>query len=115
MNPPDTVTLDLRDGVEGLAETRRSIATALHERAVDAARVEAVAIAATELLTNALVHAASNPRLTLTVRRDCVLLRVCDRSSEAPAPRAGRSPDGHGLGLRMVDADRKSTRLNSSH
>ena len=43
---PDTVTLDLRNGVEGLAETRRSIATVLHERSVDAARVEAVAIAA---------------------------------------------------------------------
>ena len=104
LNDHASVEHALAGGVAGLGDARRFIARTLAEWAVAPTRIEAVSIVATEFLTNALVHAASEPVLELERSADAVTVRVADRSTAPPEPRAHRTDDGHGLGLRMVDS-----------
>lgn len=61
-----------------------------------------VLIAVSELVTNAVVHAASAPRVQLMSRGGHLRLAVHDASAEEPVRKAG-SADG-GFGIRLVAA-----------
>lgn len=91
-------------GVAGLGDARRFITTTLQGWGCAPELIEAVGIVATELLTNAIVHAASEPVIGLDAEGGEAVLRVLDASQRPPAPRAHHTLDGHGFGLRMVDA-----------
>lgn len=104
MNVLAPVSHVLIGGVAGLGGARRFIATTLEEWGFAPDLIEGVGIVATELLTNAIVHAASEPVLGLDVDRGAVVLRVLDASQRPPTPRARHTRDGHGFGLRMVEA-----------
>lgn len=65
--------------------------------------VEAVRLAASELATNALVHAQTAFVVTLERRDNVVLLTVGDDSLSLPARRAAQVMDSTGRGLEIVD------------
>lgn len=98
------VSYVLIDGVAGLGGARRFITTTLQGWGFAPDLIEAVGIVATELLTNAIVHAVSEPVMGLDADGGAVVLRVLDSSPRPPAPRARHTRDGHGFGLRMVEA-----------
>jgi len=91
-------------GVAGLGGARRFITTTLEEWRFAPDLIDAVGIVATELLTNAIVHAASEPVMGLDPDGGTLVLRVLDTSQRPPAPRARHTCDGHGFGLRIVEA-----------
>ena len=97
-------TFTLEGGAAGLSDARRFVASRLRSWSIPNERIEAVALAATEMLNNALVHAASTPVLRLEeIGASAVRLSVVDCSQLVPQQRAERTDDGHGLGLRMID------------
>ena len=59
-------------------------------------------LVASELLTNAIVHAGSAPTLTVRIGHDHIRLEVSDQSSVPPRI-SGRADGGGGFGLRVVD------------
>ena len=64
--------------------------------------VDPVRLVASELATNALVHAQTAFNVTLAARDKLVLLTVRDGSHALPAPRVPRSMDLSGRGLGIV-------------
>ncbi|MGA5219862.1 ATP-binding protein [Streptomyces cinereoruber] len=63
-------------------------------------RVEDVLLLVSEVVTNACLHAGGPEEFVLRRGREGVRVEVADASSEAPRPRAPRSPalpGGHGL------------------
>jgi two-component sensor histidine kinase len=90
------------------AVVRRSIAADLSERHLDPERIDDVVLVASELVSNAVVHATSEVDedldVTWDVRPDCVLIQVVDASPEMPRPRSTDETDTRGRGLSIVAA-----------
>ena len=59
-------------------------------------------LVASELLTNAIVHATSAPTLTVHIGHDHIRVEVSDQSSVPPRI-SGRADGDGGFGLRVVD------------
>lgn len=91
------------------AIVRRSIAADLASRAVAPDRIDDVVLVASELVSNAFMHTASNLvneelDVTWDVQPDCVLVRVVDASPDLPYPRQTNPRDIWGGGLSIVAA-----------
>ena len=65
--------------------------------------VDPVRLVASELATNALVHAQTAFSVTLESSKQTVLLTVRDQSPAPPAPRVPEAMDLSGRGLEIVD------------
>jgi anti-sigma regulatory factor (Ser/Thr protein kinase) len=65
--------------------------------------VDPVRLVASELATNALVHAQSAFSVTIGTLDETVLLTVRDQSSALPARRGAQAMDTAGRGLEIVD------------
>lgn len=90
------------------AVVRHSIAADLTSQAVAPDRIDDVLLVASELVTNAVVHAAGRTEQDLDVawevQPDCVLIRVMDASPDLPRRRSTNDTDTRGRGLAIVAA-----------
>jgi anti-sigma regulatory factor (Ser/Thr protein kinase) len=90
------------------AVVRHSIAADLASRAVAPDRIDDVVLVASELLSNAVVHAATRVDEDLDVawevQPDCVLIEVADASPDLPRHRSTNDSDTRGRGLSIVAA-----------
>lgn len=76
----------------------------LREWHVDESRIEPAQLVATELVANAIVHACSDPVLSLVAVGSELVLRVADGSPELPVTREATTDAAGGRGLLMVEA-----------
>ena len=91
------------------AIVRRSIAADLASRAIAPDRIEDVVLVASELVSNAVMHTASNQvndelDVLWDVHPDSVLVRVIDASTDLPRARPSTPRDTRGRGLAIVAA-----------
>jgi anti-sigma regulatory factor (Ser/Thr protein kinase) len=88
------------------ALVRRSIAADLHVRHVAQERIDDVILVASELVSNAVIHARPPPDAELDVawevEPDAVVVRVLDGSPELPRGRTTNETDTRGRGLFIV-------------
>ncbi len=68
----------------------------------DRALVADVELLVSELVTNAIAHAGSDPRLAIDVRRERIRVEVYDGDPNPPVERQARPTDPGGRGLRFV-------------
>lgn len=85
---------------------RDRVSTVAREWGLKASMIETLALIASELVTNAMLHAGA-PRgreigVTLVLSPDCVRLEVRDAGDTLPAVREPSNDDQHGRGLIMV-------------
>ena len=66
--------------------------------------LETVQLLLSELVTNAVLHAASEPKVAISVLRDRVHIEIFDSSTDAVTPRDAGGKDESGRGLGIVDA-----------
>ena len=93
--------MDLPPRPDSPARARRCVEQALVERC-PRPLVDAAALLATELVTNAVRHAHTDMTLVIDTSRDGVRLEVCDGSPAMPAMRQPSS-GANGRGLVLVD------------
>ncbi|MEV0602209.1 ATP-binding protein [Streptomyces sp. NPDC050315] len=95
----------LGPGAPSVREARDAVRTWLAEYGLHDA-VETAELLVSELATNAVLHARSRFRLTLTLCRGVLRCEVADQVRDAPPPgRAGACEDSeNGRGLFLVDA-----------
>lgn len=91
------------------AVVRRSIAADLADRAVSQDRIDDVVLVASELVSNAVVHAGSaradeDLDVAWEVQPDYVLVKVIDASPDLPLRRSTNDTDTRGRGLSIVAA-----------
>ena len=90
------------------AVVRRSIAADLADRAVSQDRIDDVVLVASELVSNAVVHAGNRTDeeldVTWDVQPDYVLVKVLDASPDLPLRRSTNDTDTRGRGLSIVAA-----------
>lgn len=70
----------------------------------DGTLLETVQLLLSELVTNAVLHAASEPRVAIQVLRDRVHIEIVDSSTDSAKPRDAGGKDESGRGLVIVDA-----------
>jgi hypothetical protein len=84
------------------AQVRRFVTTTLRDWNA-APRVDDVVLVADELVTNALVHACSDVKVTLASDGGSITVAVADRSAVAPRPADRGTTATSGRGLHIVD------------
>jgi CheY-like chemotaxis protein/anti-sigma regulatory factor (Ser/Thr protein kinase) len=91
------VELERSSAAPGVA--RRFVRTSLTE--IDASMLDAVELLTSELVTNAVIHAGSEPHLVLILQPDRIRVEVHDADPTLPAQREldGARPGGRGLPL----------------
>lgn len=94
---------------QSVAEARRFVRSRLDEWGVEDSSVDDATLLASELVTNAVVHAASGFELRLHLTADVIVVEVADMGGRdgMPAtiePESAGPLDESGRGLRMVDA-----------
>src|SRR3954447_20477967 len=98
-------TLDLPGDDGAPARARRMVGDFLHAWRIEDGDVRAGALVViSELVTNAIVHGGGHVSLEVDCDRDRLRLSVLDGSSAVPQPRGPRQLEGHGRGLRLVQA-----------
>jgi MEDS: MEthanogen/methylotroph, DcmR Sensory domain len=104
LDPPASPSRTFAPGMRGATEARRFVNSTLAAWGrVDL--VEAASIVATELASNAVLHARTEFTVSLSRGVDgSVRVAVRDASPELPAPRQAQPTDGSGRGLRLVEA-----------
>lgn len=98
-----------------IAAARAVICAAVEHAGLDGTRLQDVAVAATELMTNALVHTATaDPQVCVEQVGADVVVSVLDTDHTAPEIRPVDPTRVGGNGLRLVDAlsDRWGTDLH---
>lgn len=90
------------------ALVRHSIAADLLSRRVDHERIDDVVLVASELVTNAVLHAPTPDEAELDVswevRPDSVVVQVLDSNPDLPRQRTANETDTRGRGLYIVAA-----------
>ena len=90
------------------AIVRRSIAADLSDHDVAQDRIDDVVLVASELVSNAVVHATGQLEdgldIDWEIRPDSVLIRVIDTSPDLPRRRSTNETDTRGRGLSIVAA-----------
>ena len=99
--PGRRLDLALDDTLIAPSAARDAVDTWLRGHGVSAAVQRDVILAVSELVTNAVTHAASAPRLTITLLPECIRLEVVDDSPAPPRVREISDASG-GFGLRLV-------------
>lgn len=101
-------TLAVAHDVSSAAQVRRSIAADLQGRHIAADRIDDVVLVASELVGNAVRHAAASVDHILDVswdiEADSVVVRVLDGSPELPRRRPSTVSETGGRGLAIVAA-----------
>lgn len=87
-----------------MAAGRRALCAELAERDVAQQVIDSVELMASELLTNAVLHAGGDLRLVLTVDDDLIRVEVIDQSSVQPMLRHPPPDASSGRGIEIVDA-----------
>lgn len=95
------IDLDRSHGSPG--EARRFVRRSLGKVALHEDLVDAVELLVSELVTNAVVHASSRPRVTLLVQADRVRVEVTDDDPALPARREPDADRPGGRGLLLLD------------
>jgi anti-sigma regulatory factor (Ser/Thr protein kinase) len=70
----------------------------------DGTVLETVQLLLSELVTNAVLHAASQPKVAISVLRDRVHIEIVDSSADTATPRNADDEAESGRGLGIVDA-----------
>jgi anti-sigma regulatory factor (Ser/Thr protein kinase) len=83
---------------------RRFVRDVLEDNAVDTDVVETVELLTSEVITNALVHARSAPKLAVRVRNEAVRVEVADVSPVVPIRRDIDENALSGRGIAIVDS-----------
>lgn len=83
---------------------RRFVATALTDAGVDHDVVDVAELLTSEIVTNAVVHAACAPEVGVARRDDAVRVEVVDNATSAPHLRHVPPDATAGRGLAIVDA-----------
>ena len=100
--PERGLSLELEPRVEAAGQARELVATACAGwRREDLTEAY---VAVTELVNNAVVHAATPITVEVSVRGDELHIAVRDRSPEPPKPRAAAPTAYGGRGLALLDA-----------
>jgi len=86
------------------AAARRFVQRALAGVPADPERVDILVLLCSELVTNAVLHAAAPSQMRLRLRDGRVRLEVHDSSSQVPVPRAQDLAATNGRGMVLVDA-----------
>lgn len=68
----------------------------------DESRVDDIVLCVSELVTNAIVHAASSPRVLVSVRPGLIHIEVSDASETLPVPREAELHDTSGRGMSIL-------------
>lgn len=97
-----TVELDVHPRSAGVA--RRLLAEMLDTSGLQELWSDAAAIAVSEMVTNAVVHAGGPITLDARVEADTVRVEVADGSTRMPVARNYAVTSGTGRGLRMLDS-----------
>jgi anti-sigma regulatory factor (Ser/Thr protein kinase) len=101
-------TLAVRHDPESAAVVRRSVADDLAGNGIDVDSIDDVVLVASELVGNAVTHAAasfdSSLAVTWEVEQDAVVIRVLDGSPELPHQRSTKDDEKGGRGLAIVAA-----------
>jgi len=82
---------------------RRFVRDVLMSRHVPDRVVGVVELLTSEVVTNAIIHGGSGPRLVIEIRVDAVRVAVCDLSADVPVRRTPRLDDVSGRGVVIVD------------
>jgi anti-sigma regulatory factor (Ser/Thr protein kinase) len=90
-----------------VAAVRHEIASDLVQQGISEERVDDVTLVASELVSNAVRHAAVAPDLDLDIAwrisDSTVVVSVCDASDTEPTLRSASNDDAAGRGLTIVD------------
>jgi anti-sigma regulatory factor (Ser/Thr protein kinase) len=101
-------TLAVRHDPTSAALVRHSIADDLAGNGIDGDSIDDVVLVASELVGNAVTHAAASFDSSLDVswdlEADAVIVRVLDGSAELPRQRSTKDTDTGGRGLAIVAA-----------
>ncbi|HVF19438.1 MAG TPA: ATP-binding protein [Mycobacteriales bacterium] len=101
--PPQRVHTTLPSARASARDARRFVSETLRAWHVPDDPVDTACLLATELVTNAVLHAGSDVELLLEGSADTVRIEVVDSSAEVPEPRAVSSLLGTtGRGLNLV-------------
>lgn len=84
-----------------MAEARRFVCSALSHRRQDL--VEVAGLLASELATNAVVHAHSSFDVSISESEDHIRIAVSDKAPEMPAFLSVGPDDEHGRGLHLLN------------
>ena len=81
----------------------------------DEQQIDEIALCASEMVTNAVVHAGSGPRVLVQIRPAVVHVEISDDSDTTPVPRSAGPEDTSGRGMSILGAlsDRWGTRRRS--
>lgn len=88
---------------ESVATARRFVESKLREWKLDRL-VDDALLVISELVTNAITHAASSCRVRLSISSSTLRIDVVDGGTGTPEPRPPSESQEHGRGLHMVDA-----------
>lgn len=102
--PLRLLTLTLGGDPSTVPVARRALEDVLRQRYAPAEFIDAVLLVASELVTNAVEHGGGADRLELDWEQTTVLLRVWDRGTGRPQPRAAGPSSARGRGLTLVEA-----------
>jgi two-component sensor histidine kinase len=101
-------------GVDDIGPTRRALCRALHGRHAASEQVDAVALIASELMTNAIMYGVPPMALSISTPARAsspgpVTVTMCDHGATMPALRDPKAtPRLGGYGLQLVDATASS-------
>lgn len=99
----ERLTIALPRSVTASGVAREQLKTWLESAGVPRQKIDDILLCTSELVTNAVTHAASAPTLSAAlVDSGCVAIEVADESARHPVKRTGGA-DG-GFGIRVVDA-----------
>ncbi len=88
---------DLRSAGEARSMVRNTL-----DGWTDNNRIDDIVLCVSELVTNAIVHAASSPRVLVSVRRGVIHVEVSDASETMPVPREAAPNDTSGRGMSIL-------------
>jgi anti-sigma regulatory factor (Ser/Thr protein kinase) len=100
-----TTRLELPARPTSPGEARRFVGEVLRDHGLETGEViEAAALLTSELVTNAVLHAAGTINIDVDLDLTAVRVEVADCSEEPPAPRDAAPEDTSGRGLHLVQA-----------
>jgi len=88
---------DLRSAGEARSLVRNTL-----DGWTDEDRIDDIVLCVSELVTNAIVHASSSPRVLVSVRRGVIHVEVSDASETMPVPRDAAPSDTSGRGMSIL-------------
>jgi anti-sigma regulatory factor (Ser/Thr protein kinase) len=99
-----SVELSISSNVDAPGYARRWLRDVLAQSSMSRELLEDTVLVVDELVTNAVVHAATPIVVALEFGPSGCRCSVTDRRSAGPMPRLVEGTDGSGRGLRLVDA-----------